>query len=152
MRAETRCRDLPDWFGPWKSACNKFRRWATSGLWECCSLLSMPLTRDYEHPISTAPALEYTSTPQDRPAASSPKASLSTKIHLAGDALGYPRDFITGANVSNQVRSQTPPFTEHLYRERHRIENLFARLNRYRRISTRYEKLLSSFSAMLMLA
>ncbi|WP_175414820.1 transposase [Nibricoccus aquaticus] len=54
--------------------------------------------------------------------------------------------------MSNQVRSQTPPFTEHLYRERHRIENLFARLNRYRRISTRYEKLLSSFSAMLMLA
>ena len=126
------------------------------------------------------------------------KASLSTKVHMACDALGYPLGFIlTGANVSdfdqakplikrhlqpgsyaimdkgydsdairecvNQQggvaviaihpsRSQKPAFDEHLYRERHRIENLFARLKTYRRIATRYEKLLSSFTAMLSLA
>jgi transposase len=126
------------------------------------------------------------------------KASLSTKIHLACDALGYPLGFIlTGANVSdydqgrpllrdhlragayvildkgydsdairayvnqlggvaviaiNNSRAKKPAFDEHLYRERHRIENLFARLKAFRRIATRYEKLHSTFAAMLCLA
>lgn len=126
------------------------------------------------------------------------KASLSTKIHLACDALGYPVGFVlTGANVSdcdqakpllrahlrpgahaimdkgydsdairayvNQLggvaviaihprRTILPAFDEHLYRERHRIENCFARLKAFRRIATRYEKLQSTFAAMLSLA
>lgn len=126
------------------------------------------------------------------------KASLSTKIHMACDALGYPLGFIlTGANVSdfdqckpllrahlkpgalammdkgydsdairayvNQLgatavialhpnRAQKPAFDQHLYRERHRIENLFAKLKHFRRIATRYEKLPSSFAAMLSIA
>jgi transposase len=126
------------------------------------------------------------------------KASLSTKIHMACDALGYPLGFIlTGANVSdfdqckpllakylkpgtcaimdkgydsdairayvNQLggvavialhpgRSQKPAFDEHLYRERHHIENLFSRLKSFRRISTRYEKLHTTFAAMVSLA
>jgi transposase len=49
-------------------------------------------------------------------------------------------------------RSQKPDFDEHLSRERHRIENLFARLKHYRRIATRFEKLHSTFAAMLSLA
>lgn len=126
------------------------------------------------------------------------RASLSTKIHLACDALGYPLGFIlTGANVSdfdqckpllrahlkakafaimdkgydsdairayvNQLggvaviaihssRAQKPAFDEHLYRERHRIENLFARLKSFRRIATRFEKLHVTFAAMVSLA
>jgi transposase len=109
------------------------------------------------------------------------RSSLSTKIHLACDALGYPPGFIlTGANVSdydqckpllrahlnpracaimdkgydsdairtyvNQLggtaviavsnsRAKKPPFDQHLYQQRHRIENLFARLITFRRIS-----------------
>ena len=126
------------------------------------------------------------------------KASLSTKIHFASDALGYPLGFIvTAANVNdydqckpllakhlkprgfaimdkgydsdsirayvnqlggiaviaaNASRSKKPEFDQHLYRERHRIENLFARLKSFRRISTRYDKLLGTFSSMLSLA
>lgn len=126
------------------------------------------------------------------------RASLSTKIHMACDALGYPLGFIlTGANVSdfdqckpllqrrfspgacaimdkgydsdairayvNQLggtavialhpsRSSKPPFDQHLYRERHRIENLFAKLKHYRRIATRFEKLHDTFAAMLSIA
>ena len=49
-------------------------------------------------------------------------------------------------------RSQKPPFDEHLYRERHRIENLFARLKSFRRFATRYEKLHATFAAMAFLA
>jgi transposase len=39
-----------------------------------------------------------------------------------------------------------------VYQERHRIENTFAKLKRYRRIATRYEKLHTTFAAMLSLA
>ena len=126
------------------------------------------------------------------------RASLSTKIHMACDALGYPLGFIlTGANVSdfdqakpllkahmqptafalmdkgydsdairayvnqlggvaviavNASRAQKPAFDEHHYREPHRIENLFCRLKSFRRIATRYEKLHSTFAAMVCLA
>jgi transposase len=126
------------------------------------------------------------------------RSSLSTKIHMACDALGYPLGFIiTGANVSdfdqakpllqkhlrvkmlalmdkgydsdairayvNQQgavavippkanRALKPAFDEHLYRERHRIENLFARLKTYRRIATRYEKLHVTFASFVSLA
>jgi transposase len=52
----------------------------------------------------------------------------------------------------NSTRSIEPAFDEHLYRERHRIENLFAKLKAFRRIATRYEKLHSTFAAMLSLA
>lgn len=49
-------------------------------------------------------------------------------------------------------RAQKPAFDAHLYRERHRIENLFAKLKALRRIATRYEKLRATFAAMLSLA
>jgi len=49
-------------------------------------------------------------------------------------------------------RAAKPPFDQLLYRERHRIENLFARLKTFRRIATRYDKLLSSFAAMFSIA
>lgn len=49
-------------------------------------------------------------------------------------------------------RSQKPPFDQHLYRERHRIENLFAKLKNFRRIATRYDKLHFSFAAMICIA
>ena len=49
-------------------------------------------------------------------------------------------------------RSQKPAFDAPLYRECHRIENLFATLKHFRRISTRYEKLHRTFAAMLSLA
>jgi transposase len=44
---------------------------------------------------------------------------------------------------------RSPVFDQHLYRERYRIENLFARLKHYRRIATRYEKPHATFAAML---
>ena len=49
-------------------------------------------------------------------------------------------------------RAQKPAFDEHPYRERHRIENLFFRLKHHRRTATRFEKLHSTFAAMLSLA
>jgi transposase len=44
------------------------------------------------------------------------------------------------------------PFRCQLYRRRHRIENFFCRIKRHRRISTRYDKLASTFLAFVQLA
>ena len=196
-------RDLPGAFGPWQTVYSCFRAWSRSGLWQTL-LRGLSAARDDEHLLIDSTAVRvhaHGAGPaggQLAQAMGRSKASLSTKIHLACDALGYPLGFIlTGANVSdfdqckpllrahlqpgahaimdkgydsdairayvNQLggvavialhpsRAQKPPFDEHLYYERHRIENLFARLKAFRRIATRYEKLRASFAAVLTLA
>jgi transposase len=52
----------------------------------------------------------------------------------------------------NKARAAKPPFDQHLYRERHRIENMFAALKTFRRFATRYEKTLHHFSAITSIA
>jgi len=204
LRTGAPWRDLPWCFGRWQAVYAGFRRWINSGLWEALLVEISERSRDDEYLMidSTSSRVhQHAAGPaggQLAQAMGRSKASLSTKIHLACDALGYPLGFIlTGANVAdfdqckplltshlrknafaimdkgydsdairayvNQLggtavialhpsRSQKPAFDEHLYRERHRIENLFSRLKSYRRISTRYEKLHSSFAAMVTIA
>lgn len=49
-------------------------------------------------------------------------------------------------------KKPNPEFDLNLYRNRHLVENLFARLKHFRSISTRFEKTKRSFKAMLRLA
>jgi transposase len=49
-------------------------------------------------------------------------------------------------------RCEQRPWDRHLYRGRHLIENLFARLKEFRRFATRYEKLASQFAAFVTVA
>lgn len=204
LRAGAPWRDLPADFGPWKSVYDRFRAWTENGLWAAILTgLSTP-QRDDEYLMIDSTAMRvhaHGANPAGGQAAQAmarSRSSLSTKIHLACDALGYPLGFIlTGANVSdfdqakpllrahlrpgaralmdkgydsdairayvNQLggvavippkanRALKPAFDEHLYCERHRIENLFARLKHYRRIATRFEKLHCTFAAMVSLA
>jgi transposase len=44
------------------------------------------------------------------------------------------------------------PFSRRLYRRRHRVENFWCRLKRHRRLSTRYDKLASTFLGFIQLA
>ena len=44
------------------------------------------------------------------------------------------------------------PFSRRLYRRRHRVENFFGRIKRNRRLSTRYDKLATTFFAFVVLA
>jgi transposase len=195
---------LPTCFGPWETIYSSFRRWTRNGRWQAVLDYLSAAQRDDEYLMvdsTSARVHQDAAGPvggQEAHAMGRSRAGLSTKIHLACDALGYPLGFIlTGANVSdfdqckpllnkhlkagsaaimdkgydsndiracvnqhgataviapNASRSQKPPFDQHLYRERHRIENLFARLKAFRRIATRYEKLHSTFAAMLTLA
>lgn len=183
---------------------DRFRAWTENGLWAAILTGLSTTQRDDEYLMIDSTAMRvhaHGANPAGGQAAQAmarSRSSLSTKIHLACDALGYPLGFIlTGANVSdfdqakpllqahlrpgarvimdkgydsdairayvNQLggvavippkanRAVKPAFDEHLYCERHRIENLFARLKTYRRIATRFEKLHRTFAAMASLA
>jgi transposase len=50
------------------------------------------------------------------------------------------------------TRTTTIPFDKHTYKERHKVENLFQKLKRFRRIATRYEKKVTRFAAMIAIA
>jgi transposase len=45
-----------------------------------------------------------------------------------------------------------PDFDSHLYKQRHMVENLFARLKHFRSIATRFEKLARNFKAVVVFA
>ncbi len=49
-------------------------------------------------------------------------------------------------------KKKNKDFDRHIYKSRHQIENLFARLKHFRGIATRFEKLARNFKAMLSIA
>jgi len=49
-------------------------------------------------------------------------------------------------------RTMTVPFSATVYRRRHRVENFFERIKRYRRVATRYDKLAETFLGFVCLA
>jgi transposase len=49
-------------------------------------------------------------------------------------------------------KKPNPEFDKHLYKMRHLVENLFARLKHYRSITTRFEKLARNYKSMVYLA
>ena len=49
-------------------------------------------------------------------------------------------------------RTTIVPFSPRAYRRRHRIENFFERIKRYRRVATRYDKLAETFLGFVCLA
>jgi len=53
---------------------------------------------------------------------------------------------------SNPTRNDPYRYNKRLYKKRHRVENFFQRLKRYRRVATRYEKLATNYFAMVCLA
>jgi transposase len=54
--------------------------------------------------------------------------------------------------LTNRFVNTTVPFSTTLYRRRHRIENFFERIKRYRRVATRYDKLAETFLEFICLA
>jgi transposase len=49
-------------------------------------------------------------------------------------------------------RTTAVPFSAKLYRRRHRVENFFQNIKRYRRVATRYDKLAETFLGFVCLA
>ena len=52
----------------------------------------------------------------------------------------------------SNAKQPNPKFDSYLYKLRHLVENMFARLKHFRSIATRYEKLARNFKSMLYLA
>lgn len=74
---------------------------------------------------------------------------------------GYDADHFIAKIEATGAQAVIPPrsnrltqrsFDRHLYRDRNLIERFFARLKRFRRIATRYDKLASSFQSFVHLA
>lgn len=67
------------------------------------------------------------------------------------------RDHIAGMGAEAVVpphpcRKAPATFDSHLYKARHAIENLFAKLKQYRSLATRYDKTMRNYSAMVAIA
>ena len=52
----------------------------------------------------------------------------------------------------DNAKAPSPEFDSYLYKLRHLVENMFARLKHFRSIATPYEKLARNFKSMLYLA
>ena len=53
---------------------------------------------------------------------------------------------------SNRTRKQPLPYDKALYRQRHRIENMFGRIKDWRRIATRYDRCAHTFFSAICIA
>ncbi len=53
---------------------------------------------------------------------------------------------------SRKNRKELRDYDQHIYKERHLVECFFAKLKKYRRIATRYDKLAKTFRAVVMIA
>ena len=61
-------------------------------------------------------------------------------------------DMISVIPKRKNAKQPNPDFDSYLYKLRHLVENMFARLKHFRSIATRYEKLARNFKSMLYLA
>lgn len=74
---------------------------------------------------------------------------------------GYDADHLgeridqTGATIvipPKRNRKNPRPYDTHLYKERNRVERFFAKLKQFRRVATRYDKLLVNFMGFVKIA
>ncbi len=196
-------RDLPPAFGFWKTVYGRFRIWSRSGLFASilAELTDSQADREYVMVDSTSIRVHQDGARSHDPFAHAlgrSRGGLTTKIHMACDALGYPLGFIltggergdatqaigllrkymqpkafalmdcgydsdairnfvvqeggTAVIPQNPTRAGVLPFDKHLYKERHKVENLFQKLKRFRRIASRYEIKPALFAGMISLA
>ena len=59
---------------------------------------------------------------------------------------------ITACIPPQRTRKVQSPYDPRLYRQRHKIENMFARLKDWRRVHTRYDRCADIFTATVTLA
>lgn len=64
------------------------------------------------------------------------------------------RNFALGQGMEPHIpprknREEVRPYDEELYKERHKIENMFGFLKHYRRVFSRFDKLKRNFTAFL---
>lgn len=87
-------------------------------------------------------------------------AALPQASSLIGDR-GYDSTWFRGALTakgiapcipSSRRRKQPYPYDKALYRKRHKVENLFAKLKDWRRVATRYDRCAHTFFSAICIA
>lgn len=113
LRAGCPWRDLPRWFGPWQTVYGKFRRWSAAGLWAMMLGHLRESSADCEYTMVDSTIMRVhqdASGPgggQDAQAMGRSRGGLSSKIHMACDALGYPLGFvITGGQRADCTQAR----------------------------------------------
>lgn len=194
-------RDLPHWFGPWKSIYNQFNRWSKSGVWkQIFELIRGELDNEWNFMDGTIVKAHQHSAgarKTEHSAIGNSHGGRTTKIHMLADSHGNPINFeITEGQVhdmkmaeellescsseslicdkgydSDELRTKAreksicpmiprkenskksnEEFDNELYKHRHLIENLFARLKHFRAFATRYDKLKRNYGSVVFIA
>jgi len=169
MRTGCPWRDLPRYFGKWNSVYQQFNRWfARDKLMSTFKLLANEpdlewsfidgsIVKAYQHSAGAAGGGDQ--------GIGKSRGGLTTKIHMSVDSCGFPLHFkITGGEVHDSKTAleliEEMPVTEkgnenidwYLYKCRHLVENIFARIKHFRAIATRYDKLKRNYLSMVALA
>ena len=195
-------RDLPSEFGKWNTVFQKFNDWSAKGKWLKVfqALVQDPdlewvfidgsYTKAHQHSSGAATT--------DSEGIGKSRGGLTSKIHMAVDAMGLPIGFeISGGEVNDctaapELLEQLPTaenviadkgydsqkvrdkITEKgsnpviprrkdskvgntgmdwgLYKYRHLVENIFARLKHFRGVATRYDKLKRNYVSVVAMA
>ena len=157
-------RDLPERYGPYTTAYNRFNRWSRRGIWKRLFDELASKSRDSLYLIDSTIVKAHRS-------ASGAKGGrkIRRSASAGADVLDTPKQplAVTGDKAydsqrarqqikdegalpvipsrSNATRKAYCP--KRFYRQRHKIENFFCRIKDWRRIATRYDKLARNFLA-----
>ncbi|WP_246237816.1 IS5 family transposase [Caldichromatium japonicum] len=201
MRTGCLWRDLPAELGHWHRTYVRFSRWREKGVWERVAA-ALQGDADMEHLFidSTIVCAHSHSAGAPKKAGQQEigrlRGGLTTKLHVAVDALGNPLRVILSAGQVADIEQAAaliqdqptecviadkgydsdalvetvtaqgsqaviPPrsnrlnprsFNRHLYKNRNLIKRFFCRIQQFRRIATRYDKLASSSLSFVYLA
>ena len=179
MRVGCPWRDLPAEFGCWNSIYQQFNRWSSK---DKLMSIFKALVHDpdlewqfIDGSIVRAHQHRSGAFGNENQAIGKSVGGNTTKIHMAVDACGFPIEFdltiadkgYDSEDVREQIRNKSSnpviPRKKNsktgnsdidwgLYKYRHLVENVFARLKHFRAIATRYDKLKRNYASMLAMA
>jgi transposase len=157
VRNGLRWRDAPKDYGPHKTIYNRFIRWSRLGVF---NRIIAALAAKGGKPDQWLVMLLSEGQMSDYKGAALMIDALPRAKALLGDR-GYDADWfrqalttrgITPCIPSKSNRKLPIPYDRVLYRQRHRIENMFGRLKDWRRIHTRYDRCAHTFMSAICIA
>ena len=169
MRVGCPWRDLPAEFGCWNSIYQKFNRWSSKGKlmaifkslaqepdleWE---FIDGSIVKAHQHSAGAAS--------DENQAIGKSRGGNTTKIHMAGHTVadkGYDSEEVRDTIHKKSSIPVIPRKSNSkigntdmdwcLYKYRHLVENLFARIKHFRAIATRFDKLKRNYASVVAMA
>ena len=169
MRVGCPWRDLPAEFGCWNSIYQKFNRWSSKGKlmaifkslaqepdleWE---FIDGSIVKAHQHSAGAAS--------DENQAIGKSRGGNTTKIHMAGHTVadkGYDSEEVRDTIHKKSSIPVIPRKSNSkigntdmdwcLYKYRHLVENLFARIKHFRSIATRFDKLKRNYASVVAMA